>query len=124
MKRSVTFLAEKAAELGRQAPAAAVVVPVVVETSAARARECFERFMGEHYGLDYERVSRWCVAGSAEGIADELCSLAEHGCTGFVLSSAAREPASELAALATVRELVQRGSQAQATEEGVLNVAT
>jgi alkanesulfonate monooxygenase SsuD/methylene tetrahydromethanopterin reductase-like flavin-dependent oxidoreductase (luciferase family) len=116
MERSVAALDEFASEAGRRRPTAALVVPVVIDANPTKVREQFSRFMREHYGVEYERVARWCVGGTTEEITVRLCELLDAGCTGFVLSSVATDPLGQLNGLMTVRSGVQsaRGSHSMA----------
>lgn len=110
LARSVATMREAASEAGRPLPESALVVPVVVEEDAARAREHFVHFAREQYGLEYERIERWGIAGSAATIAERLRSLADAGASGFVLMSAAADPLAEIDRLAEVRDHLRLAS--------------
>ncbi|MFN8217080.1 MAG: LLM class flavin-dependent oxidoreductase [Solirubrobacterales bacterium] len=106
LQRSNAAMAEIAAAAGRPAPQTALVVAVLVEPDPRRAARRFGEFVGIQYGLEFERVSRWCVHGDAEGVASQLIALAAAGASGFVLMPAATDPRRELETLAGLKPLL------------------
>lgn len=106
IRRSAAEMAELAAAAGRPPPETALVVAVLVEPDPERAARRFGEFVGIQYGLEFERVSRWCVHGDAEAVAAQLAVLAGAGVTGFVLMPATTDPRLELESLAQLKPLL------------------
>jgi alkanesulfonate monooxygenase SsuD/methylene tetrahydromethanopterin reductase-like flavin-dependent oxidoreductase (luciferase family) len=107
MRESCAEMEPLAAAAGRPAPRAALVVPVLVEPDPAAAEAAFSRFVDAQYGIPFEKVSRWCLSGSAEQVAASLAGLREAGADGFVLMPAAADPLRALEGLAQVRSLLR-----------------
>ncbi|HEY2715372.1 MAG TPA: LLM class flavin-dependent oxidoreductase, partial [Solirubrobacterales bacterium] len=107
LRESVAAIARIAAAAERPAPAAALVVPVLVEPDPTRAEQRLREFVAIQYGIELERVSRWCLAGDADSLAASLRSLAAAGADGLVLMPASADARGELESLAELRALLR-----------------
>jgi alkanesulfonate monooxygenase SsuD/methylene tetrahydromethanopterin reductase-like flavin-dependent oxidoreductase (luciferase family) len=105
-RESVEEIARVAAAAGRPTPAAALVVPVLIEPDRRRAEPRLREFVGAQYGIEFERVSRWCLSGDAESVAGALAGLGRAGAEGFVLMPASADARRELESLAELKALL------------------
>ena len=99
-------LAARAAELGRPAPATAMLVFVNVNDDAAVAREQAAELLWGQYRLPFERVERYTAYGPAERVAERLAEYRAAGVPEFALHPAAPDALAQYEAYARVRELV------------------
>jgi alkanesulfonate monooxygenase SsuD/methylene tetrahydromethanopterin reductase-like flavin-dependent oxidoreductase (luciferase family) len=100
---SLRTIARQAAAAGRPRPRAALVVPVCVDEDEARCAAAFADFARLQYGIEYERIARWCVGGSVARVGDRLRSLLAAGAEGLVLMPATTAPSSMFGGLAELR---------------------
>lgn len=109
-------IAAMAAELGRPAPAADMLVFLNVCDDAERGRALATEFFRGQYDLPFERVERWTVIGDETHVAERLAELRAAGVGGFVLIPTSPEILDQYERLAGVRE--------QLTAAGAVPVAT
>jgi alkanesulfonate monooxygenase SsuD/methylene tetrahydromethanopterin reductase-like flavin-dependent oxidoreductase (luciferase family) len=87
----------------RPPPQAALVVPVRIDEDEAACAEAFSSFARIQYGIDHDRIARWCLGGGVERVGERLHSLVEAGAEGLVLMPAATDPLPMLDQLAALR---------------------
>lgn len=104
VRESRQEIAVMAAELGRPAPAADMLVFLNVCDSAARGRAMATAFFHGQYDLPFERVERWTVIGDEAHVAERLAELHAAGVGGFVLIPTSPDVLAQYERLAGVRE--------------------
>ena len=81
-------------------PEVSLVVFVSPGQSMAKAEEEAAGFVRGIYGMPYEKVRRWVLAGPPAAIAEGLAELRQAGASGFILSSQSPYPQRTLGDLA------------------------
>lgn len=99
-------LSEIAAECGRPVPAVGMSVFVHVDPSVRVAEDAARSFFAGLYGMDLDRVRRYCVLGDVETVTEGLAAYAAAGVTSFTLVPLAIDVLQQYERLAHVREAV------------------
>jgi len=95
-------LAELAADLGRPAPATALLVGVRIDEDAGARREAEAHLQGQ-YRLGLDVVERWTLLGSIDRVVEKLQSYRAAGVQEFLLMALGRDPLIQYERLAEVR---------------------
>lgn len=96
-------LAGYAAELERPAPGAALVAFVHVDDDEDRAHAAAAELVQKQYGMPYEKVRRWTLAGPEDLVVERLQAYVDAGVEGFSLAIAGPDQLTQVRRIAAVR---------------------
>lgn len=96
-------LAQYAAEVDRPAPGAALVAFVNVNDDEEQAHAEAAELVTKQYGMPYEKVRRWTLAGPEEQIAARLQDYRDAGIEGFSFAIAGPDQLTQVERIAAVR---------------------
>lgn len=96
-------LAGYAAEVGRPAPGAALVAFINVSDDEDRAHAEASELVKKQYGMPYEKVRKWTIAGSEDLVVERLQEYMDAGIQGFSFAVAGPDQLTQVERIAAVR---------------------